>query len=161
MGLTASGVWVFREGHPNRPNVLLVTIDTLRADHVGVYGYSGARTPVLDALAMRGARFENALASVPLTGPSHSTILTGLYPPVHGVRDNVIFSLGPSHPNVATLLKKQGYRTGGFVSAYPVAGSFGFSLGFDQFSEGFHEAENPGAGGAERPANETVDTALE
>ncbi len=161
VALAAFAAWALREGRPDRPNVLLITIDTLRADRLGSYGYSGARTPVLDALARRGARFENAVASVPLTGPSHATILTGLYPPVHGVRDNVIFSMGPNHPNAATLLKKQGYRTGGFVSAYPVAGSFGFSLGFDQFSEGFHEAENPGAAGAERPANETVDAALE
>jgi len=72
----------------------------------------------------------------------------------------VIFPLSAGHANLATLLKRQGYRTGGFVSAYPVAGSFGFSEGFDEFSEGFHEAVDPGAGGAERPANETVDTAL-
>lgn len=158
--LVAAALWLEREPRPIRPNVLLVTIDTLRADRVGAYGYKGAATPVLDALALRGVRFANALASVPLTGPSHSTILTGLYPPVHGVRDNVIFPLSARHPNLATLLKRQGYRTGGFVSAYPVAGSFGFSEGFDQFSEGFHEAVDPGAGGAERPANETVDAAL-
>jgi arylsulfatase A-like enzyme/cytochrome c-type biogenesis protein CcmH/NrfG len=143
-----------------RPNVLLVTIDTLRADHVGAYGYKGASTPVLDALARRGVRFARAQAAVPLTGPSHSTILTGLYPPVHGVRDNVIFPLSASHPTLATLLRRQGYRTGGFVSAYPVAGGFGFKEGFDEFSEGFHEAVDPSAGGAERPANETVDAAL-
>jgi arylsulfatase A-like enzyme/Tfp pilus assembly protein PilF len=158
--LLAAAAWVVRDRGPKRPNVLLVTIDTLRADHLGSYGYKGARTPVLDALAQRGARFENALATVPLTGPSHSSILTGLYPPVHGVRDNVIFPLSPDHPNLATLLGRQGYRTGAFVSAYPVAGSFGFSEGFDVFSEGFHEAADPAAGGAERPANETVDTAL-
>lgn len=158
--LFAGALWVVRDRRPGRPNVLLVTIDTLRADRVGAYGYGGARTPVLDALARRGVRFAQALASVPLTGPSHATILTGLYPPVHGVRDNVIFPLNARYPSLATLLKKQGYRTGAFVSAYPVAGSFGFSEGFDEFSEGFHEAVDPGAGGAERPANETVDAAL-
>ncbi len=160
VALAAGAVWLVRERRPNRPNVLLVTIDTLRADHLGSYGYAGAKTPVLDALAQRGVRFANALASVPLTGPSHATILTGLYPPVHGARDNVIFPLSARHQNLATLLKKQGYRTGGFVSAYPVAGNFGFSEGFDEFSEGFHEAVDPAAGGAERPANEAVDTAL-
>jgi arylsulfatase A-like enzyme/Flp pilus assembly protein TadD len=159
--LAAVAVWALRDGRPKRPNLILVTIDTLRADRLGSYGYTGARTPVLDALAQRGARFEKALASVPITGPSHSSILTGLYPPVHGVRDNVIFPLSANHPGIATLLRKQGYRTGAFVSAYPVAGSFGFSEGFDQFSEGFHQAADPGAGGAERPANETVDGVLQ
>ncbi len=157
--LAIAAAWAIG-GRPKRPSVLLVTIDTLRADHLGSYGYEGASTPVLDALARRGVRFQNALASVPLTGPSHATILTGLYPPVHGVRDNVVFPLAPSHQTLATLLKKQGYRTGGFVSAYPVAGNFGFSEGFDEFSEGFHEAADPGAGAAERPANEAVDVAL-
>ena len=160
VAVVAAVAFLVHERRPARPNVLLVTIDTLRADHVGSYGYKDARTPVLDGLAARGVRFDHASASVPLTGPSHSTILTGLYPPVHGVRDNVIFPLSAAHPNLATLLKRQGYRTGGFVSAYPVAGSFGFSEGFDEFSEGFHEASDPAAGGAERPANETVDTAL-
>ena len=152
-------LWL-RGSHLRRPNVLLITVDTLRADHLGSYGYVRAKTPVLDALARRGVRFENAVAAIPLTGPSHSTILTGLYPPAHGVRDNVIFSLSPDHPTIATLLKRQGYRTGGFVSAYPVAGGFGFKAGFDTFDEGFHEAATAGVGGAERPANEAVDAAL-
>ena len=152
--------WWLRGPSVSRRNVLLITIDTLRADHLGSYGYAQGRTPVLDALARRGVRFANAVTAVPVTGPSHSTILTGLYPPVHGVRDNVIFSLGADHPTIATLLKHQGYRTGGFVSAYPVAGGFGFKAGFDRFNEGFHEAASAGAGAAERPANEAVDAAL-
>ena len=158
--LSLVSAWWLRGSRVNRPNVLLVTIDTLRADHLGSYGYAQAKTPVLDALARRGVRFANAVAAVPLTGPSHSTILTGLYPPVHGVRDNVIFSLGSGHPTIATLLKQQGYRTGGFVSAYPVAGGFGFKTGFDQFDEAFHEGAAGSAGAAERPANEAVDAAL-
>ncbi|MBK5255063.1 MAG: sulfatase-like hydrolase/transferase, partial [Vicinamibacteria bacterium] len=161
LGLVAAGVWVMREGRPRSPNVVLITVDTLRADHLGSYGSKGADTPVLDALALKGVRFERAFASIPLTGPSHATILTGLYPPVHGVRDNVVFPLAQSHQTMASILKRQGYRTGGFVSAYPVAGNFGFSEGFDEFSEGFHEAANPGEGAAERPANEAVDAALE
>src|SRR5689334_17308766 len=107
---SAVSIWFARARGPVRPNVLLVTVATLRADHVGVYGDAAARTPVLDALAQRGVRFARAQAAVPLTGPSHSTILTGLYPPVHGVRDNVIFPLSPRHPTLATLLKKLGYR---------------------------------------------------
>src|SRR5262249_3515868 len=134
-------------------------IDTLRADHVGCYGDAAADTPVLDALARRGARFAHAMAAVPLTGPSHATILTSLYPPVHGVRDNVVFPLGDAHPTLSTLLKQRGYRPAAFVSGYPVAASFGFGRGFDHFSEGFHEAP-AGAGGAERPADEAADAAL-
>lgn len=158
--LVGASIWLARGWRTGRPSVILITVDTLRADHLGSYGYRGASTPVLDALAARGTRFAQAVASVPLTGPSHSTILTGLYPPVHGVRDNVVFPLADRHETLATILKRQGYRTGGFVSAYPVAGNFGFSQGFDEFSEEFHQSANPGAGAAERPANETMDAAL-
>jgi arylsulfatase A-like enzyme/tetratricopeptide (TPR) repeat protein len=142
-----------------RLNLLLVTIDTLRADHVGAYGNADARTPTLDALAARGVRFAHAQSPVPMTGPSHATILTGLYPPVHGVRDNVVFSLDPKHRALATVLKGQGYRTGAFVGAYPVAAAFGFRQGFDAFSEDFKDSPIPGAG-AQRPASDVVDASL-
>jgi choline-sulfatase len=144
---------------PARANLLLVTIDTLRADHVGAYGGTLARTPALDGLAARGARFAHAQSAVPLTGPSHATILTGLYPPAHGVRDNIVFTLDPRHRTLASLLGAQGYRTAAFVGAYPVAAAFGFRQGFDEFSEDFKESPIPGAG-AQRPANEVVDAAL-
>ncbi|PYQ22158.1 MAG: hypothetical protein DMF81_13170, partial [Acidobacteria bacterium] len=111
------------------------------------------------ALAARGARFEQAQTPVPMTGPSHATILTGLYPPVHGVRDNIVFSLDPRHKTLATWLKAQGYRTAAFVGAYPVAAAFGFRQGFDTFTENFRESPIPGAG-AQRPANEVIDDAL-
>ncbi|TMB55121.1 MAG: tetratricopeptide repeat protein [Chloroflexi bacterium] len=142
-----------------RLNLLLVTIDTLRADHLGVYGDRAAQTRTLDSLAARGVRFEHAQSPVPMTGPSHATILTGLYPPVHGVRDNVVFSLDPRHRTLATLLKARGYRTAAFVGAYPVAAAFGFRQGFDTFSEDFKESPIPGAG-AQRPANDVVDATL-
>jgi arylsulfatase A-like enzyme/Tfp pilus assembly protein PilF len=143
---------------PARPSLLLVTIDTLRADRVGAYGYAGAKTPALDGLARRGTRFEKADAAVPLTGPSHATILTGLYPPVHGVRDNVTFSLDARQVTLATHLKRRGYRTAAFVAAYPVAADFGFAQGFDVFEENFHQTPVLGQG-AERPANEVADSA--
>jgi choline-sulfatase len=153
----AVGWWA--RHRPHRLNLLLVTIDTLRADHVGAYGDRAARTPTLDALAARGVRFEHAQSPVPMTGPSHATILTGLYPPVHGVRDNVVFSLDSRHRTLGTLLKAQGYRTAAFVGAYPVAAAFGFRQGFDTFSEDFKDSPIPGAG-AQRPANEVVDATL-
>jgi len=155
----AAGAWFLRPLASPHPNLLLVTIDTLRADHVGAYGYGLASTPVLDGLARRGARFEHAESAVPLTGPSHSTILTGLYPPAHGVRDNVNFVLEPRHPTLATRLKGLGYGTAAFVGAYPVAASLGFAQGFDEFEEGFHVSPVPGEG-AERPGNEVADSVI-
>lgn len=152
------GLWLW-SNHRGAPSLLLITIDTLRADRVGCYGYAGATTPVLDGLARRGARFARAEAAVPLTGPSHATILTGLYPPVHGVRDNVTFPLGPQHPTLATILKSAGYDTAAFVGAYPVAADFGFGRGFDHFDDSLHPP-GPLSQGAERPGNEVADAAL-
>src|SRR5436309_14565652 len=88
--LLLAGCWREPPGDvaAGRPNVLLVTIDTLRADHLGCYGHAGAATPTLDALAARGVRFATAVAHVPLTGPSHASILTGRTPLGHGFRDN-------------------------------------------------------------------------
>src|SRR5258708_1285924 len=126
----AAGAWLLLRFRPAHPTLLLVTIDTLRADHVGAYGYGLGSTPVLDGLARRGARFEHAESAVPLTGPSHSTILTGLYPPAHGVRDNVNFVLEPGHPTLATRLKRLGYPTTPFVGAYPGAASPAFPQRF-------------------------------
>ena len=85
-------------------NILLITIDTLRADHLGCYGNRSVQTPNLDALAARGTRFSQAVTAVPLTLPAHASILTGTYPPVHGVRDMGGFVLGESPPTLATLL---------------------------------------------------------
>jgi arylsulfatase A-like enzyme/predicted Zn-dependent protease len=157
--IAAAVWWLRRPAEPQRPNLLLITIDTLRADRVGVYGSGSGATPTLDALAARGVRFDQAQTAVPLTGPSHATIFTGLYPPVHGVRGNVVFALGSQYPTLATLLKGKGYDTGAFVGAYPVAAAFGFAQGFDVFDEAFHpsSASEPGA---ERPANEVADSAI-
>jgi arylsulfatase A-like enzyme/Tfp pilus assembly protein PilF len=161
-GLVVLGVafwWLIAARQPSHPNLLLITIDTLRADHVGAYGASSGATPTLDALAAGGVRFDQVQTAVPLTGPSHATILTGQYPPSHGVRGNVVFSLGAKYPTLATLLKQHGYRTAAFVGAYPVAAAFGFGQGFDLFDEEFHET-SPIDQGAERRANEVADAAL-
>src|SRR2546426_823778 len=142
--LFAAGAWWWTASRtPRHPNLLLITIDTLRADHVGAYGAATGATPALDALAAAGVRFDQVQTAVPLTGPSHATILTGQYPPAHGVRGNVVFSLGSKYPTLATLLKRQGYQTAAFVGAYPVAAAFGFNQGFDTFNEDFHET-SPG-----------------
>ena len=118
-----------------RPNVLLVTIDTLRADHLGCYGRQGAATPTLDALARRGVRFETAVAHVPLTGPSHASILTGRGPLGHGFRNNSGFVLAPTVGTAAEDFRQAGYRTGAFVSGFPLDRRFGFDRGFDTYDD--------------------------
>lgn len=155
----AGGFWLTR---PNTrpPSLLLVTIDTLRADRVGVYGYGPPTTPHLDALAGRGVRFAFAQSASPLTGPSHATLLTGQYPPVHGVRDNVRFPLAPGVTTLAERLKRKGFETAAFVGAYPLAAAFGFGRGFDHFDEGLHPSGAMG-GVAERPGNEVAAAAVQ
>jgi arylsulfatase A-like enzyme/tetratricopeptide (TPR) repeat protein len=140
------------------PNLLLITVDTLRADHVGAYG-GAAPTPALDGLARRGARFARAQAAVPITGPSHATLLTGLYPPSHGVRDNVRFALDARHPTLASILKERGFRTGAVIGAYPLASGFGFGQGFETFDERLRETP-AGAQGAERGGDAVAEAAL-
>jgi len=155
-----AGAWLWRSLRQPRPNLLVVTIDTLRADHVGAYGYQGAETPALDDLARRGTRFENMLSPVPLTGPAHASIFTGQYPPVHGVRDNVAFTLSGRHATLASILEANGYDTAAFVGGFPVAAAYGFGRGFRHYNEDFHPAP-VGSQGAERPGNEVADRAVE
>jgi arylsulfatase A-like enzyme/Flp pilus assembly protein TadD len=151
-----------REGRrAARPNVLLVTIDTVRADHLGVYGYRDAETPNLDRLAREGLRFDEAISAVPLTLPSHATILSGLLPPHHGLRNNGAGSFPASRETLATRLSAAGYRTGAFVGSYVLDHRFGLARGFERYDDEI--ARDPSAGGpleAERPGREVVDRAL-
>ena len=147
---------VDRERASARPNVLLVTIDTFRADRLG----SGV-TPALDRLAASGVRFTNARAAVPLTLPSHSTILTGLLPTAHGVRENGLVALSAAHPTVARLLKDAGYRTAAFVGAFVLDRRYGLAQGFDTYDDRI--PRDPRATErleAERPASAVIDAAL-
>jgi arylsulfatase A-like enzyme/Tfp pilus assembly protein PilF len=120
---------------PAPSSVLLVTIDTLRADRVGAYGGPAGLTPNLDALARAGAVFGEALASVPLTLPSHATILSGLEPTRHGVHDNGTYVFPDVHQTLATRLKARGYATGAFVGAYVLDRRFGLARGFDAYDD--------------------------
>lgn len=141
----------------HRPNVLLITIDTLRWDRLGCYGYGPAETPVIDGLARRGTQFDTAVAHVPLTGPSHASMLTGLTPLRHGVRDNGSFVLPAEVTGLAALLKGAGYQTAGFVSGFPLDRRFGFATGFDVFDDRLSRGNTPGrAGFVERPADMTT-----
>ncbi len=116
-------------------NVVLVTFDTTRADFIGCYGKETARTPNLDRLAAEGFLFEHAYASNPVTQPSHSTILTGVYPMVHGVRDNTFFHLPEERRTLAELLKERGYRTGAAIGGFPLTREFGTDQGFDFYDD--------------------------
>ncbi|HZT75379.1 MAG TPA: sulfatase-like hydrolase/transferase [Vicinamibacterales bacterium] len=137
-------------------NVLLITIDTLRADALGAYG-GPARTPALDRLAADGVRFDFAHAHAVLTLPSHTSILTGLYPFQHGVRENSGYRLAPNAQTLATRLKRAGYATGAFVGAFPVHSRFGLNVGFDVYDDRFGETRAPTEFVMpERPASEVV-----
>ena len=115
--------------------MLLVTLDTTRADHVGVYGRGGAHTPRLDAIARDGVLVRNAIAAAPITAPAHSTILTGLLPPAHGVRDNGTFRLPDAVQTLPELLKQRGYATAAFVSAAVLDSRYNLSQGFDTYED--------------------------
>ncbi|MGE5244344.1 MAG: sulfatase-like hydrolase/transferase [Betaproteobacteria bacterium] len=118
-------------------DLILITIDTLRADRVGATGGPPGLTPALDALARGGAAFLDATAHVPLTLPSHASILTGRYPTGTGVHDNAGFTLPDSVPTLATVLHASGYHTAAFVASYVLRGSTGLARGFDRYDDRF------------------------
>ncbi|HSB60815.1 MAG TPA: sulfatase, partial [Vicinamibacteria bacterium] len=145
-------------------NLLLVSIDTLRADRLGSYGYAPAQTPRLDALARSGLRFARAATVVPLTLPAHSSLLTGTFPAWHGVRDNGGFYLGEDQTTLAEVLRGKGYRTGGFVGAFVLDRRWGIAQGFERFFDEFDLesfGEAPGMDAIQRPGAQVVDRALE
>ncbi len=138
-------------------DVLLVTIDTLRADAVGFGGNRRVETPVLDRLAAGARVFPDAHAHNVVTLPSHTNILTGLYPYQHGVRDNSGFALSPKVATLATRLKAAGWTTGAVVGAYPLDGKFGLNQGFDLYDDHFPRGSNPDAFAiAERRGDQVV-----
>ncbi|MFH1999225.1 MAG: sulfatase, partial [Planctomycetota bacterium] len=125
---------------PEKPNILLITLDTTRADRIGCYGYEKAHTPNMDALCQEGVRFDLAVAQAAVTPVSHASILTGLYPYQHGLRvihGKTLFRLEEgSHPTLARVLKRHGYSTAAFLSAFTVSEYFGLQQGFDLFDTG-------------------------
>ncbi|MGH9324314.1 MAG: sulfatase-like hydrolase/transferase [Vicinamibacteria bacterium] len=123
------------ESGSSKPNVLLVSIDTLRYDYLGCYGNRVVKTPHLDALAARGVLFENAVAHAVVTLPSHASILTGLYPTGHGIHDNAGYSLQEQHRTLAEIFSENGYKTGAFVAAFPLDSRFGLTQGFDLYDD--------------------------
>jgi choline-sulfatase len=143
-------------------NLLLVTIDTLRADHLGCYGYADIQTPTLDGLAQRGVLFENAVTTTPLTPPSHASMFTGLYPYQHGVRNTGGFVLQSSSVTLAEMLQQQGWDTAAFVGASVLKKVVGLNQGFTLYDD---EMPKPDARKQlreepERPAGAVVDRAI-
>lgn len=150
-----------RDRGGGRANVLLVTIDTLRADRVGAYGDGKARTPVFDRLAAEGARFAHAFAAAPITLPSHASILTGAHPPRHGVRHNGIFRLDPGVETLAERLRASGYTTGAVVGSYVLDRRFGLDRGFSFYDDEMGSERADAAGFLERSAEQVTSRATE
>ena len=146
----------------NPLNVVVVTLDTTRADRIGAYGAKDVETPAFDRLASEGVLFEQAVSVAPLTLPAHSSMFTGKFPPEHGVRDNGGFFLGPEQVTLAERLKARGYRTGAFIAAYVLDWKWGIDQGFDTFFDDFDLSQRRGfsLGRIQRPANEVMDKAL-
>ena len=146
-----------------RPPVILITIDTLRADRLSSYGSDRVATPYIDRLAAEGIRFANASTTVPFTLPAHSSIMTGLYPPSHGVRENVGYVLGADRTTLAERFRDAGYRTGGFVSAFVLDARWGIGRGFDAYVDDFDLDAMAGAnlGSVQRAGPETIAHALD
>jgi choline-sulfatase len=161
----AAGVWwawTSRSSGRARPNVLIVTIDTLRADRVGVYGSKAARTPTLDRLAAEGMRAADAIAQAPITMPSHASLFTGLYPPAHGVRDNGTAALPDNVVTLAERLSGAGYTTRAFVSAVVLSRLYGLDAGFGGYDDDLWAEDAPRMFMIrERPARRTADRFLE
>ena len=144
------------------PNVVVITIDTLRADHIGCYGDKQIRTPNIDALAAEGARFERAYTPVPVTLPAHTVIFTGTYPLLSGMHDFSGNKLNPAQPTLASVLKQHGYVTGAVVGSAVLDSRFGLNQGFDFYYDhfDFNRLQESNLEEMERPGNLVADEAL-
>ena len=167
----AAAIWiVLRPGRANFArlrggkdfNVILITVDTLRADKVGCYGNHQVKTPAMDLFAARGVRFENCISQVPLTLPSHTTLMTGTLPVFHGIHDNGGFVVPSELVTMAETFKGKGYDTAAFVAAYVLDSKWGLNQGFDTYFDNFDLSrfEKISLGEVQRPGNEVMDEAL-
>jgi len=144
-------------------NVVVITIDTLRADHLGCYGYKLIHTPHIDALASESARFERAYTPVPVTLPAHTVIFTGTYPTLSGVHDFSGNKLNSSQPTLASVLKQEGYTTGAVIGSAVLDSRFGLNQGFDFYYDhfDFNRLQESNLEEMERPGNVVADHALD
>ncbi|MGE5715882.1 MAG: sulfatase-like hydrolase/transferase [Acidobacteriota bacterium] len=149
-----------RETFPGAP-VILISVDTLRSDHLPFYGYSGVETPALSSFRKDALLFESAWSHVPLTLPSHASIFTGREPAAHGLHDNLGYHLKKDVPTLADLLKRGGYATGGAVSCFVLKGDSGISRGFDFYDDAVEPAEGKAALGRVQRAGPETEARLE
>lgn len=157
--LAAIIAWAALRGATDHPNLILITLDTTRADRIGAYGWKSARTPELDRLAAGGVRFDSAFTVAPLTLPAHVAIMTGLQPFYSGVRDNC-FRLPETATTLAERLRANGYATGAAVAAFVLDAQFGLDQGFDTYDDQMPQREFERFQIPERSAAHVVDTAL-
>jgi choline-sulfatase len=161
IALAGMALWFVRGRDATAGAVIVVSIDTLRADRLAIYGYAGARTPVTTALAADAVVFDRAYAHAPQTLPSHASMFTGRLPFEHKVRDNLGFTLEPGAVTLAGLFKHAGYATAGFVSAYVLRPDTGISQGFDHYDATFPAmAADRSPAQVQRPGSDTVDAAM-
>src|SRR5712692_3220424 len=138
--LTLAGAGCTRSpGASLKTPAVIISVDTLRADHLPVYGYRAVQTPAIDALAADSILFTNAYSNVPLTLPSHAALLTGLLPYDNGVRDNIGFRLSPAHATLAGILRSNAYATGAAVSSFVLRKDRGLAAGFDSWDDSGEE----------------------
>lgn len=145
--VAAAGLtWFLRSDRPapvKIQNVILISIDTCRADHLSCYGYEGKTTPHIDAVAREGALFTQAMSTNPITLPSHCSMLTGTIPPYHGVRDNHNYVLDEANTTLAERLQDHGFRTAAFIGAFVLDARFGLDQGFDRYDDDLQTQESP------------------
>lgn len=161
--IIAVGVWFFIGRGVSKPkirNVLLISIDTCRADYLSCYGCLRQTTPNIDSVAAEGVVFENVYSPVPMTLPAHSSMLTGTIPPHHGIHDNLNYQVGQSNTTLAEILKGSGFATGAVISAFVLNSFFGIDQGFDTYNDKFEE-EHVHLNISERKGGETTRFALE
>jgi arylsulfatase A-like enzyme/Flp pilus assembly protein TadD len=149
------------EKEETKHNILLITIDTLRADRLSCYGSAYPKTPNIDGLAERGVLFSRAFANTSTTLPSHANILLGTTPNQHGVHENLNFIVSQELLTLAELLKENGYTTGAFVGAYPLDSRFGLSQGFDSYDDKYSRIHAVNLSSLERNAEAVIEAALE
>jgi choline-sulfatase len=160
-GPASSGAAAAAPGSARGFNVLLVTFDTARADAFGCYGNPDARTPVVDRLASRGVRFERTVSPAPITLPSHASLLTGLEPLSHGVRNNATFRLAEEHVTLAEKLREAGYATAAFVGSFVLDARYGLEQGFAEYDDEIGADASPTDGHfLQRPADRVTDAAI-
>jgi choline-sulfatase len=142
------------------PCIVLITLDTVRADHLACYGYRRIKTPSIDSLASEGIRFDHAYAQVPLTLPSHTVIMTGTYPMFNGVRDLTSTGLHSILPTLADILRHNGYRTAAFVSSFVLNSMWGLNRGFEVYDDETEKGASRSPSLLERRGDRTMDRAL-